>query len=142
MSWLLFTGEGLLIDVAYPSLGSFAVFALLVFANYLREESRREQVRSAFRHYLSPALVDQLANELDRLVLGGETREMTMLFSDVRGFNAIAERLQNQPQVLTRLLHRLLTSLNPQIMAHNGPIAKTLGESRKSSECGKNLYIC
>src|SRR3546814_20010367 len=43
MSWLLFTGEGLLIDVAYPSLGSFAVFALLVFANYLREESRREQ---------------------------------------------------------------------------------------------------
>src|SRR3546814_3161287 len=85
MSWLLFTGEGLLIDVAYPSLGSFAVFALLVFANYLREESRREQVRSAFRHYLSPALVDQLANEPDRLVLGGETREMTMLFSDVRG---------------------------------------------------------
>src|SRR3546814_15322558 len=84
MSWLLFTGEGLLIDVAYPSLGSFAVFALLVFANYLREESRREQVRSAFRHYLSPALVDQLANEPDRLVLGGETREMTMLFSDVR----------------------------------------------------------
>src|SRR3546814_8047684 len=67
MSWLLFTGEGLLIDVAYPSLGSFAVFALLVFANYLREESRREQVRSAFRHYLSPALVDQLANEPDRL---------------------------------------------------------------------------
>src|SRR3546814_6584749 len=65
-SWFLFTSEGILIDAAYPSLGSFAVFALLVFTNYLREEGRREQVRSAFRHYLSPALVDQLANEPGR----------------------------------------------------------------------------
>src|SRR3546814_20005339 len=91
MSWLLFTGEGLLIDVAYPSLGSFAVFALLVFANYLREESRREQVRSDFRHYLSPALVDQLANEPDRMVLGGEPRELTLLFKIGRA--AFRERM-------------------------------------------------
>src|SRR3546814_11937146 len=113
MSWLLFTGEGLLIDVAYPSLGSFAVFALLVFANYLREESRREQVRSAFRHYLSPAPVDQPANEPARLGLGGETRAMTMLFSDLRGFTAIAARLQHKPPVLQSLLTRLINSTTP-----------------------------
>src|SRR3546814_5496063 len=53
-SWFLFTSEGILIDAAYPSLGSFAFFALLVFTNYLREEGRREQVRSAFRPYLPP----------------------------------------------------------------------------------------
>lgn len=128
-SWFLFTSEGILIDAAYPSLGSFAVFALLVFTNYLREEGRREQVRSAFRHYLSPALVDQLAKEPGRLVLGGECREMTILFSDVRGFTEIAERLQKQPEVLTRLMNRLLTSLSAEIMANNGTIDKYMGDS-------------
>lgn len=128
-SWFLFTGEGILIDAAYPSLGSFAVFALLVFTNYLREESRREQVRSAFRHYLSPTLVDQLANEPTRLVLGGECREMTVMFSDVRGFTAISERLQDKPQALTRLMNRLLTSLSAEIMANNGTIDKYMGDA-------------
>ncbi|MEQ9608830.1 MAG: CHASE2 domain-containing protein, partial [Kiloniellaceae bacterium] len=77
-SWLLFTHQGMLFDVAYPLAGSAAVFTLLVFANYLREESRRQQVRSAFDHYLSPALVDQLASDPSRLVLGGESRDMTI----------------------------------------------------------------
>jgi adenylate cyclase len=128
-SWFLFNSDGILIDATYPSLGSFAVFALLVFTNYLREESRREQVRSAFRHYLSPALVDQLAAEPDRLVLGGESREMTVLFSDVRGFTAISERLQRQPQELIRLMNRLLTSLTAEIMLNNGTIDKYMGDA-------------
>src|SRR3546814_11570347 len=53
---------------------------------------------------------------------------MTMLFSDVRGFTAIAERLQNQPQVLTRLMNRLMTSLTAEIMANNGTIDKYMGD--------------
>jgi len=128
-SWFLFTSEGMLIDVAYPSLGAFAVFALLVFTNYLREEGRREQVRSAFRHYLSPTLVDQLANEPDLLVLGGESREMTILFSDVRGFTSISERLQDRPQALTRLMNRLLTPLTAEVLANNGTIDKYMGDA-------------
>ncbi|NIA69920.1 adenylate/guanylate cyclase domain-containing protein [Pelagibius litoralis] len=128
-SWFLFTGEGLLIDVAYPLIGSFAVFTLLVFTNYLREEGRRQRVRSAFRQYLSPTLVDQLANEPDRLVLGGESREMTVLFSDVRGFTSISERLQDRPQELTRLMNRLLTPLTAEIMENNGTIDKYMGDA-------------
>ena len=128
-SWMLFTSEGLLIDVAYPLIGSFAVFMALVFTNYLREESRRQEVRSAFRHYLSPALVDQLAINPDRLVLGGETREMTVLFSDLRGFTAISERLQDRPQDLTRLMNRLLTPLTAEIMKNNGTIDKFMGDA-------------
>src|SRR3546814_13515097 len=53
---------------------------------------------------------------------------MTMLFSVVRGFTAIAERPQNQPQVLTRLMHRLMTSLTAEIMANNGTIDKYMGD--------------
>ncbi len=128
-SWFFFTSEGLLIDVAYPLIGSFAVFTLLVFTNYLREEGRRQRVRSAFRQYLSPTLVDQLANEPDRLVLGGESREMTVLFSDVRGFTSISEHLQDRPQELTRLMNRLLTPLTAEVMDNNGTIDKYMGDA-------------
>ncbi len=128
-SWWLYTGEGVLIDVAYPLLGSFLVYGLLVFTNYLREEGRREQVRSAFRHYLSPALVDQLAEEPDRLVLGGERKEMTILFTDVRGFTTISEGLQDQPQKLTRLMNRLLTPLSAEILKTQGTIDKYMGDA-------------
>lgn len=128
-SWYLFTAEGLLIDVAYPLVGSIGIFVLLVFTNYLREESRRQEVRGAFSQYLSPALVDQLANEPDRLVLGGEKREMTILFSDVRGFTAISEGLQDRPEELTRLMNRLLTPLTDAILTHNGTIDKYMGDA-------------
>ena len=128
-SWLLYTGEGVLIDIAYPLLGSLAVFALLLFTNYLREEGRREQVRSAFRHYLSPALVDQLAEEPDRLVLGGERRDMTILFTDVRGFTSISEGMQDKPQKLTNLMNRLLTPLSAEILENQGTIDKYMGDA-------------
>ena len=128
-SWYLFTEQGLLIDVAYPLVGAFAVFVLLVFTNYLREENRRQQVRGAFSQYLSPALVDQLANEPDRLVLGGEKREMTILFSDVRGFTTISESLQDRPEELTRLMNRLLTPLTDAILSKQGTIDKYMGDA-------------
>lgn len=128
-SWWLYTGQGVLIDVAYPALGSLAVFALLSFINYWREEQLRAQVRGAFRQYLSPALVDQLADEPDRLVLGGERREMTVLFSDVRDFTAISESMQDQPQRLGRLMNRLLTPLSAEILNNQGTIDKYMGDA-------------
>ncbi|WP_340117828.1 adenylate/guanylate cyclase domain-containing protein [Pelagibius sp. 7325] len=128
-SWHLFVNEGLLIDVAYPLAGSFSVFVLLIFTNYLREENRRQRVRGAFSQYLSPTLVDQLANDPNRLVLGGEKREMTILFSDVRGFTQISEGLQDSPEELTRLMNRLLTPLTEVIMSNAGTIDKYMGDA-------------
>ncbi len=128
-SWLLYTSEGVLIDVAYPAMSALAVFGVLVFINYLREEHLRAQVRSAFRHYLSPALVDQLAKDPDLLVLGGERRNMTVLFSDVRDFTSISESMQQQPQRLGRLMNRLLTPLSAQILNYQGTIDKYMGDA-------------
>src|SRR3546814_5429223 len=75
------------------------------------------------------------------LFRSGETREMTMLFSDVRGFTAIAERLQNQPQVLTRLMNRLMTSLTAEIMANNGTIDKYMRSEEHTSELQSLMRI-
>ncbi len=77
LSWYPFVSHGVLLDVAYPLVSSFAVFLLLTFTNYFREEKRRAQIRGAFGQYLSPELVEQLTREPDRLC-SAERRESTV----------------------------------------------------------------
>ncbi len=84
-----------------------------------RSRRNRRRIRSAFSHYLSPTLVEQLANQPNRLVLGGETRNMTIMFSDVRGFTTISETFKDDPQGLTSLMNRLLTPLTNSIIDRN-----------------------
>jgi len=129
LSWYLFVEHRVLIDVAYPLLGSLTVYGLMVFINYFREETQRRQVRGAFSQYLSPELVEQLAGNPDRLVLGGETRNMTVLFCDAHGFTAIAERYKRDPQSLTRLMNHLLTPLTQEIVRRRGTIDKYMGDA-------------
>ncbi len=129
MSWYLFIQKSMLIDVAYPLLSSLVIFLLLVFINYFREEVERSKVRSAFGQYLSPDLVEQLAENPEKLVLGGETRELTILFSDVRGFTTISESYKSDPQGLTHLINRLLTPLSNAVMDTSGTIDKYMGDN-------------
>jgi hypothetical protein len=93
---MVFQQQNILIDVTFPLMSSFGVYAALVFVNYLREQVDRQRIRSAFGQYLSPTLVEQLAQNPDKLVLGGEERTMTIMFSDVRGFTTISEILQGR----------------------------------------------
>jgi adenylate cyclase len=128
-SWLAFSEASTLLSVSYPLLASLAVYGVLVFHNYFHEERQRRFVRSAFGQYLAPALVDELARRPERLVLGGETREMTVLFADVRGFTGVAEGLKEDPQRLTRLVNRLLTPLSRDIVGNRGTIDKYMGDA-------------
>ena len=75
-----------------------AIYLTLIFSSFVREQAQRRQIRSAFGQYLSPALVEQLAQSPEKLVLGGEEREMTIMFSDVRGFTSISETYKHDPQ--------------------------------------------
>lgn len=128
-SWYLYVRENTLIDVAYPLVASLVVYVALVFVNYFREEAQRRQVRGAFNQYLSPELVEQLARNPERLVLGGETRDMTVLLCDVHGFTSIAEQYKSDPQGLTRLMNRLLTPLTNAIVERLGTIDKYMGDA-------------
>ena len=128
-SWYLFDQEKVLIDVVYPLLSSFLIFLVLTYVNYFREEAQRAQIRTAFSQYLSPDLVAQLSADPDRLVLGGETRELSILFSDVRGFTSIAESFRDNPEALTALMNRLLTPLSNAIIEREGTIDKYMGDA-------------
>lgn len=127
--WYLFAARGLLFDVVYPLAAGFSVFLALVFANYWREERQRREIRAAFQHYLAPSLVERLADEPELLRLGGETRELTILFSDVRGFTRVAESYREDPQALSRLMNRLLSPLSAAITGHGGTIDKYMGDA-------------
>jgi adenylate cyclase len=129
VSWYLFSQHDLLIDFTYPLLASGFVYLTLIFVNYFQEQKQRQQIRAAFGYYLSPALVEQLARSPEKLVLGGEERRMTILFSDVRGFTTISEHYKHDPQGLTRLMNRFLTPLTNAIIERNGTIDKYIGDA-------------
>ena len=129
VSWYLFSQHNLLIDFTYPLMASGFVYLTLIFINYFQEQKQRQQIRAAFSYYLTPALVEQLARSPEKLVLGGEERRMTILFSDVRGFTTISEHYKHDPQGLTRLMNRFLTPLTNAIIERNGTIDKYIGDA-------------
>jgi adenylate cyclase len=127
--WYFYSQQRLLIDFTYPLLSTTAIYLTLIFSSFVREQAQRRQIRSAFGQYLSPALVEQLALSPEKLVLGGEEREMTIMFSDVRGFTAISESYKHDPQGLTALMNRFLTPLTNAILARNGTVDKYMGDA-------------
>jgi adenylate cyclase len=129
LSLYLFVENNLLIDFTYPLISSWLIYLVLTFVNYFREQKQRRQIRSAFGYYLSPHMVEQLARSPEKLVLGGEERRMTILFSDVRGFTTISEHYKDDPQGLTRLMNRFLTPLTNAIIERKGTIDKYIGDA-------------
>jgi adenylate cyclase len=128
-SWYFYTHDRLLVDFTYPLLSTTSIYLTLIFSSFVREQAQRRQIRSAFGQYLSPALIEQLALSPEKLVLGGEEREMTIMFSDVRGFTTISESFKHDPQGLTTLMNRFLTPLTNAILARKGTIDKYMGDA-------------
>lgn len=129
VSWYFFAFLDLLIDYTFPLTSSFLVHAVLICTNYMTVSADRHWIRSAFSQYLSPDLVEQLAHSPEKLTLGGEQRELTVLFSDIRGFTAISESYKDDPQGLTALINRLFTPLTKDIVKHHGTIDKYMGDA-------------
>jgi len=98
----------------------------LIF-NYATEGRQKAFIKKAFRHYLSPVVIDKLLEHPDQLKLGGERRELTIFFSDLQGFSGISEKLE--PQELTTLLNDYLTDMTHIIMEEGGMVDKYEGDA-------------
>jgi adenylate cyclase len=129
VSWYYYARYRLLIDFTYPLLSTTAIYLTLIFASFVREQQQRKEIRGMFAQYMSPVLVEQLAQSPEKLVLGGEEREMTIMFSDVRGFTTISESYKRDPQGLTALMNRFLTPLTNAILARKGYVDKYMGDA-------------
>ena len=126
-SWLAYANAGYLLDPVYPSIAVLLVYLATSLSGYIATERERSRVRSAFGHYVAAPLVEELARNHDKLKLGGETREVTVLFADVRGFTNIAEGLTAEE--LIAFLNRLFTPLSDIILAERGTIDKFMGDA-------------
>ena len=114
------------------------------------------EVKKQFGTYVSPALVKKLQKDPSLLRLGGETKRLTFLFSDIRGFTPISEKYQSDPQGLTRLINRFLDNQTKIILKHEGTIDKYMGDcimafwnapldveeqERKATECALEMRV-
>jgi adenylate cyclase len=111
-----------------PSLAFVGIAVAQAAVDYAQERKSRRQITRAFSQYLAPALVEELARDPSKLKLGGEKRELSILFCDVRGFTTISEQLKDDPQQLTTLMNRLLTPLSEIVLSHGGTIDKYIGD--------------
>lgn len=129
VSWAFYSQARMLFDASFPIWAALAPLTGVAFVNYLGEERERAWIRSAFSRYLAPDVVERLADRPDQLKLGGETRRITVLFADIRGFTALSEKRKDDPEGLTALINRLLTPLSLAIIERGGTIDKYMGDA-------------
>lgn len=128
-TWYAFRYHQLLVDGVYIAAALAVLLFWLAMARYVREEARRRTIRNAFSRYLSPVMVDRLTSSARALNLGGERRELTVLFSDIRGFTTLSERYERDPEGLTALLTRYFTAMSATIQEQSGTIDKYIGDA-------------
>ena len=95
---------------------------------FISEYFQKQRIKKQFEHYLAPAMVKKLQQNPNLLKLGGDTRKLTILFCDIRGFTPISEQFKTNPQGLTRLINRFLTPMTDIIMRNEGTIDKYMGD--------------
>ena len=120
--------QGYLLDMSGILVIGFLYWSFVTFRSFIEQFFLRRQIKQQFGTYVSPDLVKQLQKDPSLLVLGGETKEMTYLFSDIRGFTPISEKYQKDPQGLTRLVNRFLDNQTKVILKHGGTIDKYMGD--------------
>ncbi len=126
LSWHAFVAWHWLVDPVFPVTALASVFASFAAVGYVSSERDRRKITDTFGRYLSPKVVENLAKHPGRVELGGETREMTFHFCDIRGFTTISEKFD--PHGLTDFINRFLTPMTEIILAHDGTIDKYMGD--------------
>jgi len=121
-----FRYQSLLLDPVLPGLGLASVLGIVAAIGYAGAVVERQRVRSAFNRYLAPAAIDRLVTDPSQLKLGGEMRTMTFMFSDIRGFTTISEKLE--PEQLTQFINSFLTPMTNAILETGGTIDKYMGD--------------
>jgi adenylate cyclase len=126
-AWAMYLHQRLLLDPSFPLLGLFTLYSAMLFARYLTADRDRRKIRAAFSHYVAPALLAEIERNRASLKLGGEIRELTVMFADVRGFTSLSEN--TTPRELVGTLNILFSALGEEITRRSGTIDKFIGDA-------------
>ena len=126
----LFTKYGFLVDWSFPIFAVFVTWSIAAFLRFMEEYKQKMQIKKQFGTYLSPAMVEKLQKNPELLALGGETRDLSIMFTDVRGFTTISEHYGKDVQGLTQIMNRYMTAMSQSILDNEGTIDKYIGDAQ------------
>ena len=129
-SGYLFQGHSFLLDASFPIIGLVLVYVHSYTVKFLSELNQKLQIKKQFGSYLSPDMVEKLQRNPELLKLGGETRELSIMFTDVRGFTTISEHYGADVQGLTRIMNRYMTAMTSKIIENHGTLDKYIGDAQ------------
>jgi len=127
-SWTILYELRLWLSPVNPAVCATVVVLFIGAIDFAIEQRRRNAVQGAFSRYVSPTMVKRLIDDPSLLKLGGVSRELTILFADIRGFTTISEILQDEPERLVHLINDILTPLSDIVTANGGTIDKYMGD--------------
>jgi adenylate cyclase len=116
--WLNMTFSFVFIVLDYLSITSY---------KYFIEEKKKREVKNAFQHYVAPTVVDQMLERGEQLHLGGERKQLTAFFSDIRGFTSISEKMP--PEDLVHFLNEYLSAMTEIVLSYEGTVDKYMGDA-------------
>ena len=127
-AFMAYANRGFLVDPSWIILSVFLIWSHSVYNNFAAQSRLKKQIKKQFEHYLDPRMVKKLQKDPSLLKLGGETRYMTFMFCDIRGFTPISEQYKDNPAELTKLINRFLTRMTNVIIANGGTVDKFMGD--------------
>ena len=123
----LFVHAGIWFNMVYPLLTIALVYTSLTVYHYLTEERERKKIRSAFSFYVSSSVVNEMLKDPNKLKLGGDKKELSVLFSDIRSFTSISEGMT--PEELVHILNEYLTVMTDIVFKYEGTLDKYIGDA-------------
>lgn len=123
----MYQNYGYLMDPLYPTLSIVFIFILSAILTNLRTEMEKRQIRLAFGQYISPVVLEELTSDPRKLKLGGEVRELSVMFTDIRNFTTISESMD--PGELIRMMNDFLTPMTSAVLDNRGTIDKYMGDA-------------
>ncbi len=126
----LFASKGVLLDVTFNVFAIALIYIHIYTAKFISEYLQKQQIKKQFGTYLSPAMVEKLQKNPELLALGGESRELSIMFTDVRGFTTISEHYGEDVQGLTKIMNRYMTAMTKRIIENDGTLDKYIGDAQ------------
>jgi adenylate cyclase len=117
-------------DIYFLTISAVVLYGHALFARFVIEFKQKQQIKKQFGTYLSPALVAKLQKNPEMLQLGGDERELSIMFTDVRGFTTISEHYGRDVQGLTKIMNRYMTAMTKKIIDNNGTLDKYIGDAQ------------
>jgi adenylate cyclase len=123
----MFSRYNVWLNIVYPVLTMIVIYLGITIYRYIKEEREKKKIRNAFQYYLTSSVINEMLKDPTKLKLGGDRKDLTVLFSDIRGFTTISEKLT--PEELVRLLNEYFTAMTKVVFKYEGLLDKYMGDA-------------